>query len=114
MPHKLIRDFIYIDVDRLYSLYSQVFEGVAAQILISKTKEGTNRANQKGALLAGKETEDLVTEASQETSNKLLHDFLYNKLEDGISGAILVPDGVTRENYRTTLESPFLVKVSGS
>ena len=35
MKNEIIRDFIYMDKDRLYSLYSQVFEGVIEAVVDS-------------------------------------------------------------------------------
>ena len=42
--NSVLRDFIYIDKDRLYSLYSQLFKGVAESMVeaFSSGKEDTN------------------------------------------------------------------------
>jgi hypothetical protein len=55
-----IRDFIYVDADRLYSLYSQVFEGVADQIVESFIAGLATTDSQKGPLLQGSSTEAQV------------------------------------------------------
>ena len=43
--NSVLRDFIYIDKDRLYSLYSQLFKGVAESMVeaFSSGKEDTKK-----------------------------------------------------------------------
>ncbi len=115
MPNttKLIRDFIYIDVERLYSLYSQINEGVADQIYKLWTSEGANRDVQGGRFGTRKSSEEVATETVQETSSIILHDYLYNKLEESLSGAILKPEGVTADNWQDAFSEAFLIKVEG-
>jgi len=119
MPNetKTIRDFIYMDVDRLNSLYSQVFGGVVPQILKSRSHED---ASEEGTREEGQEslqevlTRRLVTEARHETKNVILYDYLYTQFEEGIANSILSPQGLTRDNFVSLLEGAFLVKVEGN
>lgn len=111
---KMVRDFIYVDVERLYSLYSQVFEGVADQIIQSYVDGVLSRDFQKGPILQGSSIEAQVAEVSRRTENKFLYDHMYNRLEASINEAILEPEALSSENYRTVLKQASVIKVRGS
>ncbi len=81
-----IRNFIYLDNDKLNSLYSQVFHGVAEAIVESYFGEHQTSNEQKNI---GKTVDEKVGEISGITSNKILHDYMYNKFEDEISKNIV-------------------------
>ncbi len=110
-----IRDFIYLDIERLYSLYSQVFEGVADQIIQSyiDTLQSTD-TQRTDPFLQASDIETKVVEVSRRTENKFLYDHMYNKLERVIEDSILDATIVTKENYIDIIEESFFVKVSGN
>lgn len=87
MMNKMIRDFIYMDKDRLYSLYSQAFEGVIEAVVDSYSNELKNSEETK-SLTKGQNLETQVAEASTKTENKILYDHMYNLLENKISDII--------------------------
>lgn len=109
-----IRDFIYVDADRLYSLYSQVFEGVAEQIVESVIAGLTTTDSQKGPPLQGSSTEAQVAEATRRTENKSLYDHMYNRLERRLGTAIIGASEIRANNYKEKLEDAFMVRVSGT
>lgn len=111
---RMVRDFIYLDVERMYSLYSQVFEGVADQIIQSYIYELQSKDYQRGPILQGASVEAQVAEVSLRTENKFLYDHMYNRLETNISEAILEPSGVSPDNYREVLAPAFMIKVRGA
>lgn len=78
----IVRDFIYVDAERVYSLYSQMFEGVAQQIVRSSTSSLSTSETMKGSPLSGKETETRGDEALLNTETRVLYDHIYNQLED--------------------------------
>jgi hypothetical protein len=107
-----IRDFIYLDVERLYSLYSQVFEGVTERIIQSFIDGLQQKDSQKGPLLKGSDIETQIIEVSRRTENKFLFDHMYNRLEDKLRQAIITPHEVTPENYKEITRET-VIKVSG-
>ncbi len=110
-----IRDFIYVDVDRLYSLYSQVFEGVAEQIFQSYIDSLISKDKQKGFPLLGNSAEEEVTEVSRRTENKILYDHMYNQLEAKLQDSLLeIRDNISLENYDKILSETFMIKVYGN
>ncbi len=115
MEHKNmpLRDFVYLDGDRLHSLYSQAFEGVADKIIESYV-DGLSRQNtQKGEPLSGTTLETQVGEISQRTENKLLYDHMYNRFEARLAPTLVQADLVSPDNYGTLLSDTFAIKVTG-
>jgi len=85
-----IRNFIYLNIDTLNSLYSQVFEGVAEAIVESYFATQQSTDQQKNI---GKTLEEKVGELSGSTTNKVLHDHMYNKFEEKIKEKIVECNG---------------------
>ena len=110
----VVRDFIYLDVEQLYSLYSQAFGGVADQIVESSFDELETQESRRGSPLSGKSLEQRVGEASLRTESKVLHDYMYNRLEREIKDSILPASGVTKDDYADRLKGAAMVKVAGS
>ncbi len=109
---KNIRDFIYLDKDRVNSLYSQVNEGVAEAIVNSyvSSKETGEKVTKP---ILGQSTEDKVGEYSNVTENKILHDHIYNKLEEELKGNIYTPEDINKDNYKEKLQDKFIIKIKG-
>lgn len=109
----VIRDFIYVDAERLYSVYSQVFEGVADQIVTSYMDGLRSQETAKGLPLSGSEIEHETCEGQNRTESRVLYDHLYNRLEEKLGEVILSDPDVTPANYREQLTGTFMVKVTG-
>lgn len=109
---KNIRDFIYLDKDRVNSLYSQVNEGVAEAIVNSYVSSKETGAKVTKPIL-GQSTEDKVGEYSNVTENKILHDHIYNKLEDMLKDNIYIPENINKDNYNEQLKDKFIIKIKG-
>jgi hypothetical protein len=108
-----VRDFIYLDADRLYSLYSQVYEGVAEQIVQSYITELTTSDSQRSSPLAGSSAATQAAEVSGRTENRLLYDHMYNQLESRLSPLVISPTQVGADTFRDILPQAFMVKVQG-
>ncbi len=109
---KILKDFVFLDVERLYSLYSQVFEGVADQIIKQYVSSMARGDTQKGA--EGNETDVGVLELSRRTENKFLYDHMYNRLEEKLGESIVDASSVKRENMREKLADAPLIRIKGS
>lgn len=101
----IVRDFIYIDVERLYSFYSQVFGGVAEQIIKSVGKGHERTDAQLSSPRQGKSYEEQVTDLSQRTETAILHDYLYKRLEERLGEAIKELGQLSLTNYQSTLST---------
>lgn len=115
-PKNVIRDFIYVDVERLYSLYSQVFEGVADQIVQSYMDALSSADTQilKQATERGISIEAQVAEMSRRTESKFLYDHMYNLFEASVADLIIKPATVPADELPEVLHQTFLIKVTGA
>lgn len=100
-----IRDFIYLDNDLLYSLYSQVFKGVVEgfEDLYANKKETSENRRNLGTTVA---------EASTRVENKILHDHMYNKLEEKLQSCIRDLSDSTDVSLED-FQNDFIVKIKG-
>jgi hypothetical protein len=108
-----IRDFIYVDTERLNSFYSQAFEGVADRIVQSYVGGLVSTETQQFSKESGS-LEAQVAEASLRTESKFLYDHMYNILESQVGSRILEPSGITLENYLEKIKDAYLLRVHGS
>ncbi len=98
-----LRDFIYIDKNRMYSLYSQLFEGVVESLVQSVSYSSEEQKKEK-------KLEETIIDASVKVKNVLLFDHIYNTLEEKMMPHILVIDKTTtKDDIRPTS----IIKVSG-
>lgn len=91
-PNKVVRDFIYLDTDRLYSLYAQLFEGVSKSIEESFESKKEMSESSPSLSLARERTGESVSEGVLRTELKVLHDEMYNRLEKRIHATEITND----------------------
>jgi hypothetical protein len=82
MNLKKIKSFIYLDIDKMYSISSQIFEGMTEYILKSTSETVEEKTEQKGKIGSGQILADIVEKQKNEVEKKFLHDFSYNLFED--------------------------------
>lgn len=76
-----IKSFIYLDEDKMYSISSQLFEGMTQYILQEET-DGQNDVNsQKGNFLSGRFMADMMFQSRSKSEMRNLHDFAFNLFE---------------------------------
>ncbi len=73
----MIKSFIYIDEQKMYSLSSQLFEGITEYILSENSDRNEESETQKGPVGSGKILADVIKSSSKETEKKFLHDYSY-------------------------------------
>lgn len=79
---RTIKSFIYLDVDKMYSISSQIFEGMTEYILSSTGEKTGEKDQQKGKIGSGRVMADIIEKEKNETEKKFLHDYSYNLFED--------------------------------
>lgn len=109
--NKMLRDFIYMDKDRLNSLYSQVFKGVIEAVVESYSDELKNNSEVKRNFI-GQSIESQVAEASTKIESKILYDHMYNSLENKLNDIIF---NVNKKNNISLneLTNKTIIKVTG-
>lgn len=80
----MIRNFLYLDSEKLRSLSSQLFEGVADSVLQQKTDSTQNSENQKGPVGSGKVLADIFRYQKSSTELRFLEDHAYTLFEEEI------------------------------
>lgn len=76
-----IKSFIYLDNDKMFSISSQLFEGMPHYILQTETQGYEEDNEQKGKLLSGRFMADMISQQSSRSEVKYLHDFAFNLFE---------------------------------
>jgi hypothetical protein len=79
---KKVKSFIYLDEYKMYSISSQIFEGLT-EYVISRSKESDgDLETQKGPVGSGKVLADIISRESSTEERKFLHDYSYNLFEE--------------------------------
>lgn len=71
----MIKSFIYLDEQKMYSLSSQIFEGITEYVLNESTSDHQNSESQKGPVGSGKVLADVIRNSNKSTEKKFLHDY---------------------------------------
>src|SRR5690606_22962094 len=77
-----LRSFIYLDNYKMYSISSQLFEGLTDYIVKTQQEKSTEKEHQKGPHFSGKVLANILEVDSSHHEKKFLHDFSYNLIEE--------------------------------
>lgn len=77
----MIKNIIYLDEDKMYSLSSQLFEGVTEYVLNEKSLDKSESEQQKGPINSGKIVGDILKNSERNTEKKFLNDYSYTLFE---------------------------------
>lgn len=78
----MIRNLIYLDEPKMYSLSSQVFEGMTDYILQKSGESTENHESQKGEIWSGRILADVLATSKEYTEKRYLHDYSYSLFEE--------------------------------
>ncbi|RZK79779.1 MAG: hypothetical protein EOO85_02690 [Pedobacter sp.] len=78
---KKIKSFIYLDKEKMYSISSQLFEGLTEHIINSEKDIDTQNTTQHGKFNSGEIMADIIQKESGSTEKKFLHHHSYNLFE---------------------------------
>jgi hypothetical protein len=79
---KSIKSFIYLDEIKMYSVSSQLFEGLTDQIINYKLDRKSEEEEQKGPFSSGRKLADIIIKEGGTKEIKFLHDYSYTLFED--------------------------------
>lgn len=77
----MIKNFVYLDVEKLYSLSSQIFEGITEYVLNESYSEKNNSEEQKGPVGSGRVLGDILKLGATISEKKYLNDYSFNLFE---------------------------------
>jgi hypothetical protein len=109
---KNIREFIYLDVPKLFSLYSQVFEGISEKIVEERINQIITGETQR-SFIKQAESASQALEASRRVESGILHDHMYNRLEKKIESTMIDASKINKEEIKQKLSEFPLIKISG-
>ncbi len=77
----MIKNFIYLDEEKMYSLSSQIFEGVTEYVLNESVTESEASKEQKGPIGSGRVLGDILRSSDRNSEKKFLNDYSYTLFE---------------------------------
>ena len=88
---RTIKSFIYLDEYKMYSISSQIFEGITEYLIDYRETITEESETQKGRVASGRIMADILKSESGTQEKKYLHDYSYKLFEDYLkeSGKIL-------------------------
>ena len=79
---KTIKNLIYLDEYKMYSLASQMFRGVTESVVRIDASTNEQRDGQDGSFFSGRTMADILTSGTSTQERKYLHDYAYTRFED--------------------------------
>ncbi len=110
-----IKSFVYLDSYKMYSISSQIFEGLTEYIVMSKSKSIEETTKQKGELFSGRFLADIIGNYDNHTEKKFLHDYSYNLFENKLfeNGKVLEINSKNVSENINLLDDYNFVKITG-
>jgi hypothetical protein len=87
----------------MYSISSQIFEGLTEYILKSENTNTKEKEEQKGPFFSGRVLADIIEKDTNYTEKKFLHDFSYNLFEEALQKDDRVLE-INKSNISTELD----------
>lgn len=87
-----LKSFIYLDKDKMYSISSQMFEGIAQELLREEMHENTENESQDGPIFSGRVLADVVKNTTKSTEKKFLHDYSFTLFEKELNDRNIILD----------------------
>lgn len=112
---KKIKSFVYLDVNKMYSISSQIFEGLTEYILSEKNEKLEENESQKGPIGSGRVLGDIITKGEKIQEKKYLHDYSYTLFENELinQGKVIEINSVNYSEKKDTLNDFSFIKVKG-
>lgn len=109
----MIKNFIYLDEEKMYSLSSQLFEGVTEYVLNESISEKGESEEQKGPVGSGRVLGDILRNSERNTEKKFLNDYSYTifekkLLDDGL--VFVTPDA--EQAVEENIENMSFIKIT--
>ena len=112
---KNLRQFIYLDEYKIYSLYSQIFKGFTDHVVNYSESKSSESEQQKGPIGSGKFLIDLASERIGQQEKRFLHDYTFTLFEEELEAQqkVLTYDSTASEEYFNTLTPGSIIRVKG-
>lgn len=106
----MIKNFIYLDEEKMYSLSSQLFEGVTEYVLNESSSEQGKSEEQKGPVGSGRVLGDILKNSERNTEKKFLNDYSYTIFEKKLleEELVLIVSGDKAEESNICTDKSFI------
>lgn len=110
-----IKSFIYLDEYKMYSISSQIFEGLTEYIVDYSSESKEEKEEQKGPMGSGRILGDIISKETGTEQKKFLHDYSYTLFEQKLSEdkKVLVVNSDNITDKIDEISSCDFIKVSG-
>ena len=85
-----IKSFIYLDNDKMYSISSQLFEGLTEYILRDNKTTSTEDDQQKAQVFSGNLMREILQQEKGSSEKRFFHDYAYSLFEKELSNRNLL------------------------
>ena len=99
-----IKNFLYLDEYKMYSISSQIFEGITESWINIRGTSTEGEERQSGPIASGRVIAEISQQGSQQQERKYLHDYSYTLFEQHLKTYQSVPS-ITPENMREFVPS---------
>lgn len=111
---KQLRQIVYLDEYKMYSLYSQLFEGFTDYVVQYQETSKKQEEQQKGPFGSGRFLADLAVDRAGQHERRFLHDYAYTQFEERlISEKMVVEYERLLPGQSITATPGMLLKVKG-
>ena len=110
-----IKNFIYLDEYKMYSISSQIFEGITEYLVDHKKEISQGSETQKGPILSGRILADMLVAETGKQEKKYLHDYSYKLFEERLNEQekILSIDEKNIDEVISKIDNTSFVKIKG-
>lgn len=111
----IIKSFIYLDDYKMYSISSQLFEGLTDYIINYQLDKKSTEEEQKGPFASGKKLADIIIKEGGTKEIKFLHDYSYTLFEAKLieENKVLQIDPNNFESEISKIDEFNFIKISG-
>lgn len=107
-----LKSYIYLDEQKMYSLSSQLFEGITQYIMREEADTVEEEHSQRGEILSGRLMADMIMQKNAKSEMKYLHDFAFNLFEQELVKREMLFD-VTEQTTIEDLRDKGFVRFKG-
>ncbi|WP_223554827.1 hypothetical protein [Pseudomonas sp. BF-R-01] len=111
-----MKSFIYLDRFKMYSLSSQLMEGVTDYILEETRDSVADETTQKGPVASGRIIAEIIEKTSASFEKKFLHDYAYSVFENRLvelSKLVQIDSSFSRSDVYGSLQHNQIARVKG-
>jgi hypothetical protein len=111
-----IKSFVYLDEEKVYSLSSQIFQGLTEFVTQERGMTVEEGDQQAGSPSSGRLMANIINEQKKYTEKKFLHDYAYVLFEQHLidNGKVLLIDDKNFDDNISSIHGFSFVKVTGN